>query len=72
MTTEYAVDTADTAFAVAVARAWQDERFLADLTRDPAAVMASLGYEAPVGLTMDVLVDTPQVNHLVLAQSTRD
>jgi len=52
--------------AKAMARAWTDSDYKAKLLNDPHAALAEIGVEVPSGMTVKVLEDTAEIEHLVL------
>lgn len=54
----------------AIKRAISDKDYKAKLTSDPAAALAEVNIELPLGMTVLVLEDTDQVCHLVLPNSS--
>jgi len=49
----------------AVAKAWRDPEFRDLLIKDPAAALASMGFEVPKGVSIRVLEDNDQTTHQV-------
>ena len=52
--------------SLAIARAWTDGAYKARLVSDPHAALAEAGVEVPVGLTVKVVENTADTQHLVL------
>jgi len=52
--------------AKAVARAWTDADYKARLINDPHAALAETGVEVPAGITVKVVENTTDTQHLVL------
>jgi len=50
----------------AIARAWTDADYKAKLMNDPRAALAEAGVEVPSGMTVKVLENTAEIEHLVL------
>lgn len=57
------------AWSQLVAKAWTDEEFRDRLKNDPRAVLEEFGIEAPEGVEIQVVEDTPEVRHIVLPAS---
>lgn len=52
--------------SLAIARAWTDGAYKARLVSDPHAALAEAGVEVPAGLTVKVVENTADMQHLVL------
>ncbi len=52
--------------SLAIARAWADGAYKARLMNDPHTALAEAGVEVPVGLTVKVVENTADMQHLVL------
>jgi len=52
------------------ARCMKDPSLRARLVADPPRVLAELGVKVPVGVTIKVVENTPQIFHVVLPVST--
>ena len=52
--------------SLAIARAWADGDYKARLVSDPHAALAEAGVEVPAGLTVKVVENTAETQHLVL------
>jgi len=52
--------------ARAIARTWTDADYKAKMMNDPRAALAEAGVEVPAGMTVKVLEDTVEIEHLVL------
>ena len=50
----------------AIARAWTDADYKARLINDPQAALAETGVEVPAGITVKVVENTTDTQHLVL------
>jgi hypothetical protein len=55
-----------------IAKCWADESFKQRLLAEPAATLAAEGIAVPEGVTIRVLEDTAQVQHLVIPLQRRD
>ncbi len=49
-----------------IARAWTDAAYKAKLLSDPRAALAEAGVEIPEGVTVKVVENTADIQHLVL------
>jgi len=49
-----------------ITKCWEDEAFKARLLADPAATLAAEGVQIPVGVTVNVAVDSEDVRTLVI------
>jgi len=58
--------------SLAIARAWADGDYKARLVSDPHAALAEAGVEVPVGLTVKVVENTADMQHLVLPVAPGD
>ena len=52
--------------AKAIARAWSDAAYKTKLLSDPHAALADAGVEVPAGMTVKVMGNTADTQHLVL------
>jgi len=52
--------------AKAIARAWTDTDYKAQMMKDPRAALAEAGVEVPAGMTVKVMENTAEIEHLVL------
>lgn len=59
-------------YARLVAKAWGDARFKAELLRDPASALATVGVTVPTGVTVKVVENTEDRVYFVLPARTRD
>jgi len=53
--------------AKAIARAWTDDHYKAKLLSDPRSALTDVGIDVPAGTTMNVIENTTDTRHLVLA-----
>lgn len=58
-------------FAEAVARAWKEVAFKAQLVQDPIKALAGLGYKVPPGLKVTVVEDTTTRRHLAIPEASK-
>lgn len=50
----------------AVVRAWKDQEFKQKLIDDPHGTLAEMGFQAPKGVHLVIVENTPDRRHLVL------
>jgi nitrile hydratase alpha subunit len=56
-------------FAEAVARAWKDSAFHAQLRKSPKEALSALGYKVPDGVELHVVEDTERDRHMALPEA---
>jgi len=58
-------------FAEAVARAWKDSAFRAQLVSKPKDALASLGYKVPADIEIHTIEDTAKQRHFAIPDASR-
>ncbi|MFI9719714.1 hypothetical protein ACIHFE_08665 [Streptomyces sp. NPDC052396] len=58
--------------AMAIARAWQDDDYRAELIAGPKSVLAEEGFDCPAGIDLEIVQDTAEAKYVSLPPNAAD